>query len=378
MENLSLYIHIPFCNSKCNYCDFVSFQGCRDKVDIYVEALIKEINIYRKKIEGYMIDSIFIGGGTPSSISELYIERILKAIFNSYNIRDDCEITIEINPGTLDNNKAKKYRELGINRISIGLQSTDNSILSLLGRTHTIKDFDNSIKILGDNGFSNINVDLIFGVPNQKLLDLERDLNYLIDLKISHIAMYGLIVEEGTRLYDQYMNNEIILPDEDLERKLYHRGVEILKSAGYIHYEISNFSRPGFKSKHNLKYWELKPYLGLGLNSHSYFEGGRFFNTDKLDEYILAIKREKLPIEDYQIQDIKMDISDFCIFGLRLIDGINIHSFEKRFGENIYYFFKDTIYKHRDTGLLEVDGDYIRLSQRGLDLANIVEVDFLL
>lgn len=378
MENLGIYIHIPFCNSKCNYCDFVSFTGCNDKVEIYVDSLIEEIQLYKGKVEDYIVDTIFIGGGTPSSIPALYIGRILEKIFKVFTIKKDCEITIEINPGTLDANKAKRYREVGINRASLGLQTTSKELLKLLGRTHSLEDFNSSIKILRESGFNNINVDLIFGVPKQTLADLERDLKHLINLNIDHIALYSLIIEEGTSLYDLYMMNKLDLPGEDLEREFYHRGLGLLKEAGYIHYEISNFSRPGFKSKHNLKYWKQRPYLGLGLNSHSYFEGKRFFNSGDLDQYIALLDKGNLPVESYQLQGEDMDISDYCIFGLRLIEGIDLGEFEKRFGKSIYYFFEGPINKHLGSGLLDVDEGYIRLSQRGLDLANIVEVDFLL
>lgn len=378
MENLGIYIHIPFCNSKCNYCDFVSFTNCNDKIGIYIESLINEIDLYKGIVDKYIVDTVFIGGGTPSSIPEIYIEKVLEKIYTVFNLRQDCEISIEVNPGTLNHKKAIKYKELGINRVSMGLQSSNNNLLNLLGRRHSIEEFNDSFKILRENRFDNINVDLIFGVPNQTLVDLERDLEYLIGLNVEHIALYSLIIEENTRLYHLYMENKIRPVKEDLEREMYHRGIEVLEKEGYIHYEISNFSKYGFQSKHNLKYWKLSPYLGLGLNSHSYFEGKRFFNTENLDDYIEVLTNNRIPRKEYENQTQEMDISDFCIFGLRLTGGINTLEFEEMFGKNIYDLFAPSIEKHLKNGLIDVEKNHIKLSKRGLDLANSVEIDFLL
>ena len=279
MKDLALYIHIPFCKSKCSYCDFLSFADKDEKIEDYINALLTELKLYKDKLSNYQIKTIFIGGGTPTNINAVYIEKILNYINKNYNVENLEEVSIESNPGTLNKEKIKTYIRAGINRVSLGVQSLNDDILSSIGRIHTSKDFYNSFKLLREMGIKNINVDLMFGLPSQSMEDVVYSLEKMIDLGVEHISYYGLILEEGTKLYDLYEKDKIVLPTEEKERQMYHNIVRILDNNGYNHYEISNFSMPGYECKHNLVYWDINPYLGIGLNSHSNTDGKRFSNT---------------------------------------------------------------------------------------------------
>lgn len=376
MKDLSIYIHIPFCVSKCYYCDFLSFANMDDKVELYIDSLIIELDLYKEKLQDYEIKTIFIGGGTPTSINPEYIFKVLQFIYNNFNLRDNIEISIEGNPGTLNKEKVKVYKKAGINRFSLGLQSLNEDLLKTLGRSHSVEDFYNSYNILKDMGIENINVDLMFGLPNQKLDDLVETLDKIIELGVKHISYYGLILEEGTHLYNMYHKGNLTLPSEDEERKMYHMGCKKLKEKGYTHYEISNFALPSYDCKHNLVYWELKPYIGLGLNSHSSFRGKRFWNTHSISLYIDKLNKREFPIDGEEVIDREMEISEFCILGLRKIKGIDKVEFFKRFNKEIENLYGEIISKHEANGLIKNQDKFIRLTDKGLDLLNLVEVDF--
>lgn len=243
MKDLALYIHIPFCEKKCFYCDFISFSNREEDIDKYINGLIMELSIYKEEIKDYYIKTIFIGGGTPSAIDHKYIQKILEYIYDNFNIEKLTEVTIEVNPGTLTLEKAKAYKNLGINRISLGLQTTKDETLKYIGRIHTLNDFYKSYEILKAVEFNNINVDLIFGLPNQKLEDILIDLEFISKLDINHISYYSLIIEPNTIMYKWYMEGKLNLPDEETERQMYHKAIDVLKDKGYIHYEISNFAK---------------------------------------------------------------------------------------------------------------------------------------
>ncbi|MDR7870191.1 MAG: radical SAM family heme chaperone HemW [Tissierellaceae bacterium] len=377
MKDLSLYIHIPFCERKCNYCDFVSFPKQFKEAEYYINNLITELSIYKEELQDYKIKTIFIGGGTPSAIDAEYINRILDYIYNNYNTHDEMEISIELNPGTIDKEKLIIYKESGINRVSLGLQTLDNNILKKLGRIHSAEDFYESYKLLKEVGFENVNVDLIFDLPDQTVDMGMKDIKTLVDLGVKHISYYSLIIEPGTLMHKWYQENKLNLLDEDSERKLYHSVKEYLKDRGYIHYEISNFASNGYQCNHNMAYWMIKPYLGLGLSSHSNLCGKRFSNTSNLNEYIEKLSRGVLPVQEDESIDKETEIAEFCIFGLRLIKGIDKNQFKNRFNLDINDLYRDAIKKHKESGLLMEDDNFIRLSDKGLDLANLVEVDFL-
>lgn len=378
MKYLSLYIHIPFCVSKCYYCDFSSFSNMKGKIDKYIDSLIVELDLYKEELKDYCIKTIFIGGGTPTSIDPKHISRILKFISHNYKLRKDVEITIEGNPGTLNKKKLEVYKKSGINRFSLGLQSLNDNLLKSIGRIHSSEDFYNSYNLLRNMGIDNINVDLMFGLPNQSVKDVEDTLDKVIELGVEHISFYGLILEEGTPLHSMYDEGKISFPSEDEEREMYHMGCKKLKKNGYMHYEISNFAFPDYECEHNLVYWNLMPYMGIGLSSHSCFKGKRFWNTEDISVYIDKLDKKSYPIVGEEIINKQTEISEFCILGIRKIEGIDKIEFKKRFKIEIENLYGDIINKHTIDALINNNDNYISLTDRGLDLSNIVEVDFLI
>lgn len=377
MNPFGLYIHIPFCERKCFYCDFVSFPRQENNISTYINNVIKEISLYKDKLQDLHLDTIFIGGGTPSSIDSKYIKQIMDHIYNTFSTELLKEVTIEVNPGMLDKEKARVYKEIGINRISLGLQSLNDNLLKSIGRIHTSKEFLESLEILRNEGFNNINVDLMFGLPQQTKEDLEMTISKVMDLDIEHISLYGLIIEEGTLLNNWYKKGILELPGEDLERYMYHNSIDLLRSRGYHQYEISNFSKTGNECLHNITYWKVKPYLGIGLSSHSNLFGKRFWNHSNLKNYNDLLNNNELPIEGQEDINQNMEIAEYCIMGLRLINGIDKIEFKNRFELDIETKYGDIIKKHRLNGLLVNDDKNIRLTSKGLDLSNIVEVDFM-
>lgn len=381
MKNLGIYVHIPFCKKKCRYCDFVSYSNKENCIDNYVSALIKEIqNRYEKEeIKDYSVDTIYIGGGTPSLINEEYIKNIIETIRENFNVLQKCEITIEVNPGSATKEKLTKYKEIGINRLSIGMQSTEDKILKEIGRIHTYDEFLTTYKTARKVGFKNINVDLMLGLPNQTIEILEGSINKVIKLKPEHISVYSLILEDNTPLKIDYDNNKIQLPSEDVEREMYWKVKEILEKNNYKHYEISNFAKEGYESKHNMNCWNQNDYLGFGLASHSYFKAKRYCNIDNLEKYIKNIEENNIEknMEILEIQNEEDMKKEFMLLGLRKIDGVNIQEFKKRFIENPIFKFHNELEKLSKEGLIEVDLDRIKLTSKGLDLANIVWEEFV-
>ena len=378
MEDIGIYIHIPFCKAKCYYCDFTSFAGKENVIDKYIDNLIKELDIYKDKLRDKSVYSIFIGGGTPSHIDERHIVRIIGFIKKNFNVKDLEELTIEINPGTLDLGKAEAYRDVGINRASMGVQTLNSNHLKKIGRIHNEKQVYESFKILREAGFNDINLDFIFGLPDERIEDVEKNLDLIEEIKPEHISYYGLILEEDTYLYKLYQKGGLNLPSESEEREMYYLIKKRLKSLGYNHYEISNFALKEKECKHNIFYWKIKPYIGVGLSSHSFFNKRRYWNRDNFKDYFEDIEQGILPIETGEDIKINTEISEFSIMGLRLIDGIDKALFKERFKYDIYYFFGDTIRKHLKDGLIIEDNGFIRLTNKGLDLSNQVEVDFLI
>ena len=334
MKELGIYIHIPFCKSKCHYCDFVSFSNKKELEERYIKALNNEITKSSKKINReHEVTTIYIGGGTPSFTSEKNIENLLKNVFENYNVSKNAEITIEINPGTVNEKKIKKYRQIGINRISIGLQSTNNKLLKTIGRIHTYEEFLNTYNMIKEE-FNNINIDLMLGLPSQTMQDLQESLNKVIELQPQHISIYSLIVEDETTLQKMIEENKISLPSEEIERQMYWLAKETLEKNGFKHYEISNFAKEGHESKHNSNCWEQKEYLGFGLAAHSYIDSKRISNIEIMEEYIKNIEEEniknnKVMQEEQNDEDKK---KEYILLGLRKIEGVKIQQF-KSFSE---------------------------------------------
>lgn len=377
MEKIGIYIHIPFCIRKCHYCDFISYPKSKDRIAEYIEYLLLEMELYKNILKDYTISTIFIGGGTPSCIDEKHIAKILYYIYKNYNTSYLEEITIEANPGTLSEKKLKSYKAFGINRISLGVQSFDDKILKSIGRVHTSMDFYRDYEIIRKLGFDNVNVDLIFGLPSQTIHQCETTLKELIKLDVEHISYYSLILEEGTLMKRWYEEGKIELPDEDRERYMYHRGVKLLRENGYEHYEISNFSKKGYRCKHNLIYWQLNPYIGFGLAAHSNLENRRFWNYESFEKYYGSLKRHKPPIAGEEIIEREMEIAEYVIMGLRLIEGIDKRKFYETFNVSVDEIYKDVFKKYEDRGLIYMDKNCIRFTPLGLDLTNIVYVDLL-
>lgn len=387
-KNVGLYIHIPFCKQKCQYCDFKSYAGKEKFIDTYIRWLEFELKgvgegnrlDYENNLDDLaVVKSIYIGGGTPSFIDGKYIEEILSIANEYYTVDDNAEITIEVNPGTIDKDKFETYLRSGINRISIGLQSTYDRLLKELGRIHTYEDFLNTYNLARSVGFKNINVDLMLGLPNQSLQDLEESLKEIIKLNPEHISVYSLIIEEGTLFYKKLEMNEIVLPDDELERKMYWGTKKKLENAGYVHYEISNFAKPGFESKHNLSCWNQEEYIGIGVAAHSYTNDVRYSNIDSIEEYIKNYEEDN-ETDNFVFHEKQTKISkmkEFMMLGLRKIQGIRIQDFKNKFGENPIYLYRKELEKLVNEELLEIDGDIIKLTNKGIDLANLVWEEFV-
>ena len=380
-KEIGVYIHIPFCKRKCNYCDFISYTNKSDKIEKYIKCLEQEINKF--DFSKYKVSTIYIGGGTPSFIESKYIKQIMNALYNKINIdknkKEDIEITIEINPGTVNERKLQDYKEVGINRLSIGLQASQDRLLKQLGRIHSFQEFIETYDLSKKLGFENINVDLMLGLPNQTIEDLKESLNKIISLNPNHISIYSLILEEGTKLFNEVENNELKLPDEEIERNMYWYVKNILELNGYNHYEISNFSKKGKESKHNLNCWNQEEYIGFGVAAHSYLNNTRFSNTKNLEEYIDNINNnnfeKNITIEEEQeIADSK---NEFMMLGFRKIEGVDISKFKEKYIDNPIFLYREKLDKLVKEGLIEIDLNNIKLTNKGIDFANIVFEEFI-
>ena len=374
-------MHIPFCKQKCYYCDFISYANKDESIEEYITSLKKEIREVSKEIdkEEYSINTIYIGGGTPSYISEKYISEIVNELKNNYCIDKEAEITIEVNPGTVNESKLKEYKKIGINRISIGLQSTKNELLKQIGRIHTYEDFLECYKLTRKIGFKNVNVDLMMGLPNQTLNDIQISLEKIIKLKPEHISFYSLIIEENTPIEKMIENNILKLPNEELERKMYWEAKKILEENDYIHYEISNFSKKGYESKHNMNCWKQKEYLGFGLAAHSYLGNKRYCNLDCISKYCKNIKEDNHKnnriICEEQTENERR--KEYMLLGLRKIEGVDIQEFKNKFVENPIYIFHKELERLVEKELIEIDLNKIKLTNKGLDFANLVWEEFI-
>ena len=417
VKELELYVHIPFCVKKCDYCDFLSFPAGEEMQRLYLTCLLKEIACYGVSMKDYQVTTIFFGGGTPSWISAAWIRKLLQEIRENFRVKEDAEITIECNPGTLTRQKLETYREAGINRLSIGLQSADNGELKALGRIHTWEQFVESFDAARDAGFYNINVDLISGLPHQTAESFRRTLEKVIDLKPAHISVYSLIIEEGTPFYDRYKEDldrqkkgeqTRYLPDEDEEYRIYKLTQRMLREADFRQYEISNYSRPDYPCRHNIGYWTGAEYLGLGLGASSYTEGRRFSVVSDIDRYLelvpklyrvapklsrrighrlsrqLEINREEAAglwmelHENVEVVTTKAAMEEFMFLGLRMKEGVSALEFARRFGRDILEVYEGPIADLICEGLLIHEGDRFALSDQGMDLGNYCMAQFLL
>ena len=374
-RELGIYIHIPFCKSKCYYCDFASYTNKDDNIEQYIQKVIQEIAQYN--FRDYYVTTIYIGGGTPSYIDEKYIKQLLETLqvklMENEMKWEEIEITIEINPGTITQKKLEQYKNLGINRISLGLQSIKDDLLKKIGRIHTYQEFLEAYQLVKKTGFKNINIDLMIGLPTQNIQDIKETLEEIQRLAPNHVSIYSLIVEEKTKLQQLLDTEELKLPEEELERNMYWYVKNTLEKNGYQHYEISNFAKEGYESKHNKNCWEQKEYIGLGATSHSYLNGVRFSNQDFTKEGNWDFTNKKIE-ERQTIEDQK---KEYMLLGLRKIKGVSIQEFKQKYVDNPLFLFRKEIEMLVEENLLEVDGDFIRLTKKGIDFANLVWEEFI-
>ncbi len=375
-KELGIYIHIPFCKQKCYYCDFISYSDKCSEISDYIDCLIKEVEQF--DFSNYKVTSIYIGGGTPSYVDSKYIKQILAKLHEKVKF-EKVEITIEVNPGTVTRKKLQDYEEAGINRISIGLQSTEDRLLRQIGRIHTYQEFLETYHLAKEIGFKNINVDLMLGLPNQTIQDLKESLNKIIQLDPNHISVYSLIIEEKTKIAKLLQEGKIELPTEEQERNMYWYVKNQLELHGYHHYEISNFAKKGKESRHNMNCWNQEEYIGFGVAAHSYINNVRFSNTSNVEEYIEnmnhANNQKNVRIEEKQTLEDKRN--EFMMLGFRKLDGVNISKFKEKFIENPIFLYRDKLNKLVEEDLIEIDLNHMKLTNKGLDFANLVFEEFI-
>ena len=377
MDKISLYIHIPFCAQKCLYCDFPSFARKDHLRKAYIEALNKEIISLREKHNNLEINTIFIGGGTPSVLEADELECLLKEVAK-LNMAKDIEYSMECNPGNLTEEKLEVMKKYGVNRISMGLQAKQDNLLKGLGRIHNYKTFKENYLLAKKVGFNNINVDLMFGLPNQRLNEWEETLREIISLEPAHISAYSLIIEEGTAFYNLYENDKLKLPTEEEERKMYHLAKKILEENGFNQYEISNYAKEGKECRHNLAYWNMDNWIGVGSAAASYINGKRIKNISSVEKYINSINEKREAVEEIINNSKNDNMEEFMFMGLRKINGIDENEFKNRFSMNINDVYGEILNKYIDEGLLIRESGRIFLSEKGIEISNIIMADFLL
>ncbi|MGN1208123.1 MAG: radical SAM family heme chaperone HemW [Christensenellales bacterium] len=367
-KEISIYVHIPFCENKCYYCDFVSFKKGSSEKEKYVKNLVQEINLNKNK--NFVVKTIFIGGGTPSCLQAKDIEKILKTIKRSFCVDEKCEITIEINPNSFSKEKAEIYKKCGINRLSFGLQSANDKLLKKINRIHTKKDFVKAIKIAKLSGFENVNADILLGLAGQKLLDVKNTLKLLIKLGLPHISCYTLILEENTPLFNMVKNKKCELPSEEKVLKMYNFCLKFLAKHKIFRYEVSNFSIKGFECKHNLVYWNNCDYLGLGLNSHSKIGNQRFENFADFENYYLALSKNQKPIKNIQTLNFDEQREEFVMLGLRKTEGISLEEYSKLFGEDLLCKKAEEIELLKKNNLIQIGKDHLKATNLGFEVLN--------
>lgn len=403
MNGLEIYIHIPFCVKKCDYCDFLSAPADLETKEKYVEALINEIKLNKNKMSEYVVDTVFIGGGTPSLLEENQISKIMSVLRDNCNMSENPEITIECNPGTITESKLLEYKKSGINRISFGLQSANDEELKSIGRIHNYAGFLESYNLARKCGFDNINVDLMSALPGQTLKSYEETLNKVVRLEPEHISAYSLIVEENTLMYYRVKKAQIkginILPDEESERKMYYLTNNILRSNGYRKYEISNYSKPGKECKHNIGYWQRKEYLGFGIGAASLYKENRYNNISDINKYIEVltnnIKENSINnvgnssevenqvnilnsiVKNLQQLTERDRMEEFMFLGLRMMEGVSMEKFERYFGKSYMEVYGKVQKRMEDKRFLINDNGYVKLTEFGIDLSNYVMSEFL-
>ncbi len=373
MKSCGIYVHIPFCQRKCQYCDFVSFPDF-SKEEAYFTALQQELSLYETTLSHIGIDSIFFGGGTPSAVSPDRLISVLESL-QRFSVDKNAEITLEANPATLTREKLKRYRSAGFNRLSLGLQSANDGELAQLGRLHNTDDFLENYHMARDAGFSNINVDIMFGIPEQTPESFWNTLQLVCHLQPEHVSVYSLILEEGTPLYQR--QKELLLPGEEEERRMYQDAKSVLKKAGYQQYEISNFAREGFACRHNLKYWKMRPFLGFGLAAHSFFTGQRYANTDDYTTYLQMVKKGNKPVAETAQETNEELFEDAVITGFRLQEGIDVTELQKQFEISFEQRYPEAIARYLQSGHMVRTKKGYALTEKGFEISNYILSDLI-
>ncbi|HBG2863983.1 TPA: oxygen-independent coproporphyrinogen III oxidase, partial [Clostridioides difficile] len=384
---LGLYVHIPFCVKKCKYCDFNSYKMDIDSKKRYIEDLKIEMELYSNKLykdnkyknkeccslnKNDKITSIFVGGGTPSILTSDEIREVFISIKEMFDIDENAEITIECNPGTLTLEKLKTMKEIGINRLSIGLQAIQEKHLNFIGRIHTYEEFEKNYKDALSVGFKNINIDLMYSLPNQTLCDWKETLEKVVHLNPTHISAYSLILEEGTELYNMYESNKFELIDENVDIEMYEYTINYLKSKGYNQYEISNYSKEGYNCEHNILYWECEHYIGIGAGASGYINENRYNNVESLEDYHLSLVKREKPIQENEILSEKDMIEEKIFMGLRMNKGIKFEDFKKKFGIDFREKYNKQIEMLLARKLINQSFEGIQLTQKGREISNSV------
>lgn len=376
-KSLGLYIHIPFCRSKCAYCDFCSYTGVEPKiVDHYINSLILQAEDFSIQCKGYCVDSIYFGGGTPTMLSVAQLTRILDCVIRLYNVHKNAEITVELNPATVNADYLKKLRRAGVNRLSIGMQSANDNELKKLGRIHTFDEFERTYNAARYVGFDNINVDVMYGIPDQTKESFVKTLNKVIELEPEHVSLYALKLEEGTPMFK--MQDKLNFPDDDEQFEMYCEAVRRLKKAGIEPYEISNFSLDGYESIHNIKYWLGDDYIGLGVAAHSYFQGERFEATKNIKTYVYAMElvKKKIPIfVSYEKIGKEEAAKEFFMLGMRLYEGIERAEFEEKFGLELAAMYLDPLNDYVEDGYVKIANGIYAFTEKGMFVSSYILSD---
>ena len=375
MKKLGIYVHIPFCTKKCGYCDFYSVKWNEVQEDMYIQSAINEIRSHSALSKKFSVDSIYIGGGTPSIINPRHIGNIIDTIKGIFAVEKNCEISMEANPNSLSEN-LHAYREIGINRLSIGIQSLNDDILKKIGRIHNSREALEAIDRAKSSGFENINADVMFNIPGQTIDDIDYTINQLIKKDIKHISFYSLKLEKGTPMYTLEENNEIIMPEEDCEREMYYSGRNIMEKHKLMQYEISNFALKGYECRHNLKYWNQEEYIGIGPSAHSFLGNMRFSNPSDITEYILSGEDEIFDRNILEFMDEEGMIFEYIMLRLRLRPGLKLIDFKNKFSIDFKEKYSAQIEYLAENDLVEIDDEAIRLTKRGMDISNYVFEQF--
>lgn len=377
MRSIGLYIHIPFCRRKCLYCDFPSYAGLEDLHEPYTAALCREISGKGGLFAGAVVDTVYVGGGTPTMLPPRSIARILECVYTSFSMATDVEITVEANPGTVDKCNIGILKSYGVNRISFGVQTFSDKLLTAIGRIHSAQEARDAVAASQQAGLDNINIDLMYGLPGQSLQEFHQDMEQAAGLEVRHISAYGLKIEENTPFDVLYKNGELMLPDEAVEESMYDLAVNLLPQLDFTRYEISNYSRPGRECRHNLKYWHYRPYIGVGAAAHSFIDGERRANIPDVGLYIKATASGQSPVAFRESSDCLTAMAEYIFLALRTVEGMNYQDFFRQFNENFNDRHGAKAIEFIKKGLLTGNNDGIRLTERGMKYGNTVFAAFL-